>query len=509
MASVEQDFTPRLSGITVLSPERFSLSVSDRKFLIAAFAALIAVRLLAAMVFPYVDTTEARYGEIARIMLETGDWITPQFDYDIPFWGKPPLYTWLSAAGMAVFGVNEFGGRALILASAFGVLGIVHAWVRVNIGRDQALVALVVLFSSAMFLGASAFVMTDMVMTLGLTLGMVGFHNALLGRERHKLWFHLFFAGLAIGMLAKGPVAAVLAGLALFPWLVFTGHWRNLKHLPWPSGLLTMLLLTAPWYIAAELKTPGFLNYFLVGEHFERFIVSGWEGDLYGSGHARPFGIIWLYWVGTFLPWTPFIVPILWFRHRFGSAPRSSESGWEGYLVCWAIAPLVLFTPAANLLSAYVLPGLPATAVLLVTYWTRYCGRPGRWARVSFIVAIGSVLSLFAAVSVLLLAAPQTLRLKTERDLVAAAKAIEPAVEFTYWGSRSFSADFYSKGTATYTIRTADFTELLSNSNRDAIAVPEDELDELTPFLMDGYRNVGVFGRRALFIEKPNTEDGS
>ena len=57
-------------------------------------------------------------------MLETGDWLVPQFDYGVPFWGKPPLSTWLSAASMAVFGVNEFAARlpSLLLLAGCGAL---------------------------------------------------------------------------------------------------------------------------------------------------------------------------------------------------------------------------------------------------------------------------------------------------------------------------------------------------------------------------------------------------
>ncbi|HBR94728.1 MAG TPA: dolichyl-phosphate-mannose--protein mannosyltransferase, partial [Opitutae bacterium] len=56
------------------------------------------LRVLMIFEIPFTDTTEARYAEIARKMVETGDWITPQFDYGVPFWGKPPLHTWVSAA---------------------------------------------------------------------------------------------------------------------------------------------------------------------------------------------------------------------------------------------------------------------------------------------------------------------------------------------------------------------------------------------------------------------------
>jgi len=73
--------------------------------------ALILFRALLNYAIPLMDKTEARYAEIARIMAETNNWITPQIDYGVPFWAKPPLSTWLSALSFELFGVNEFAAR--------------------------------------------------------------------------------------------------------------------------------------------------------------------------------------------------------------------------------------------------------------------------------------------------------------------------------------------------------------------------------------------------------------
>ncbi|HCW90690.1 MAG TPA: phospholipid carrier-dependent glycosyltransferase, partial [Marinobacter sp.] len=72
---------------------------------------VLLIRLGLTAILPLADTTEPRYAEIARIMAETGDWITPWFDYGVPFWGKPPLSFWTQAASFRLFGVTEFAGR--------------------------------------------------------------------------------------------------------------------------------------------------------------------------------------------------------------------------------------------------------------------------------------------------------------------------------------------------------------------------------------------------------------
>ena len=64
-----------------------------------------------------------------------------------------------------------------------------------------------------------------------------------------------------------------------------------------------MLLIAVPWYVMAEHKTPGFLHYFIIGEHIDRFLDSGWKGDKYGHAHFKPLGTIWFMWLYTSLPW--------------------------------------------------------------------------------------------------------------------------------------------------------------------------------------------------------------
>ena len=482
----------------------FRLSITDRRFLLAALCSLLAIRVLFMLWLPFTDTTEARYAEIARKMLETGDWITPQFDYDVPFWGKPPLHTWFSALGMQIFGVGNFGARIFILLSGLTVLGLSGSFMKRHVGGDQALVVMVVLFSSVLFFGASAFVMTDMVMVLGTTLSMVAFYTCVMDRSEDRFWGLLFFVGLAIGLLAKGPVATVLTLMPIGIWVLIGRRWSLLSSVPWAYGTGLLLVLTLPWYIAAELKTPGFLQYFIVGEHFERFTVSGWQGDLYGSGHARAKGLIWLYWLGVFLPWTLFAAWLLVRAKSVAALVRSDARGWNSYLLLWAIAPMMLFTPAANILAAYVLPGIPAAVLLLVSLWTTIYGAPGSGIKALFGLSVGFVTALFLAITMLAHFAPEMLNLKSQQALVERAFQIDPNIQLTYWGGRSYSAEFYTRGKAQATSDLAVLKALDLNDTRDALAVSPSALKEISAVLGDTFSNVGNFGRHVLLVETPS-----
>lgn len=480
----------------------FGLGAGDRKWLWIALGGLLVVRLIMLIWLPFTDTTEARYAEIARKMVETGDWITPQFDYGVPFWGKPPLHTWLSAIGMKVFGVGPFGARIFILATGLGVLWLLYDWARANRGADQALVAVVILASTVLFFISSGFVMTDMAMVLGTTASMVGFHRAVSHEGGSRRWAYVFFAGLAVGLLAKGPVAFVLTAMPIGLWILIGNRWRLLARLPWLSGLALTLVLTLPWYVAAELKTPGFLRYFIVGEHYERFVVSGWQGDLYGAGHARPKGTIWAFLPGAFLPWTLFALALLARPGRLRGVFRRDDKGWHSYLFLWLLAPLILFTPAANILASYVLPGLPAAALLLTSLWAQIRGAPGRRLR----LAVGATLALMAAlylvVSVLAFVAPARLSLRSEKDMVAAVRAADPALRLTYWPERSYSAEFYTRGKAQNASGDAALVALAGNGRRDAVAVSNAKADTAAKLLGPTFEKIGRIGHHTLFVER-------
>jgi 4-amino-4-deoxy-L-arabinose transferase-like glycosyltransferase len=316
--------------------------------------------------YPLMDTTEARYADIARRMLELNDWITPWFDDGQPFWGKPPLSFWLTMAGFKIFGVNEFGARFFYLVVSLLVLVVTYACARRH-SQYIALVSVAVLTSFFIFYIASVAVMTDMVLLLGGVIALYSQLNVLHGQENSRINSILFAIGLSIGLLAKGPIAIILF---VTPVLVWMAGIKNFRFFFEQFNLLLIISITAiitlPWYVIAELKTPGFLNYFIVGEHWQRFIVSGWKGDLYGSAHNFPRGYIWLFMLTATVPWC-LMLPYIIFRHREKVFANNTTLplGTIYLLGGWVLTPLVFFTFAGNILWTYVLPGLPALAIFL------------------------------------------------------------------------------------------------------------------------------------------------
>ncbi len=448
--------------------------MKSRHLLLAVLVTVVLVRLASLGMYPLTDTTEARYGEMGRKMLETAHWIAPQWDYGVPFWGKPPLSFWASAASMAVFGVGAFAARFATLVFAVLTAALFWRWPHEPAPRQAAAAAaaLVLLSSVLGFLIAGA-VATDVFMTFGMTLSMVAFWNALhtpraAGADR---WW--FFVGLAIGLLAKGPVAVVMTGIALGLWLAWTRDWRSIWHgLPWLRGLLLTLALSLPWYLAAEAATPGFLQYFIVGEHWQRFTQPGWTGDLYGSGHARPRGSIWLYAVGSALPWS--VVALLALRRKPVSeaARRASPDPQMAYLLCWVLAPLLLFTMARNILEAYALPALPAFALITA----RLLMERDAMGAASRVWLLGLIMPLVACL--LLVVGQDRIEARSQRKLLAGVLA--PDVPIVYLFKRPFSGQFYSAGRALEVRDSTEVARWLATDKPATLLLPQHDFDRLS-----------------------------
>lgn len=464
---------------------------------------LIAARLLLLVFAPHTDPSESRYAEIARKMVETGDWITPQFDYGVPFWAKPPLSMWMSALGIDLFGANEFGSRILIFLAALGLLALVADSARKEIGHGAGWIAAALLAGMPLFFYCSGAVMTDLALLLGTTLVMTGFRDAMRGGS--KLAGYLVFLGLAIGLLAKGPLVGVIALPPLAGWLLVTGRWRSAwESVPWLSGTLLMLLLAVPWYVAAERKTPGFLQYFLIGEHWSRFTVSGWQGDLYGNAHPLPPGSIWLhYLLGTF-PWCLGLLALP-FRRMRGFLEWAQAGDARGlYWLFWAVWPVAFFTPARNIIATYPLPALPALALLLTEVMIR--SRASGWRKflpphpalagvTVLIVTWGVVVSLFLPAH-----APK----QSERSLVERfGREQEPGDRLIYYGPRKYSAEFYSEGAVDHTTSAAVVADRLDAPGRAFVAIPAYWLPLVPPPLSRRLKLVATWGSGpSLYVER-------
>ncbi len=360
----------------------------QRTNLIWLLGTLLLVRIIAMAVVPLADTTEPRYAEIARLMLTTNDWITPWFEPGVPFWGKPPLSFWAQALSFKLFGINEFAGRLPALLAFIATAWMLWRMAASAVNTQVAAASVIVYCSMLLTFLAAGTVMTDPYLTLGTTWAMAAFYLA--PKEDAWYWRYGLFIGLGIGLLAKGPLAIVIAGAPIGLWVLLQGKLMHyLRTMPWIKGTVLTAVIALPWYILAELKTPGFINYFIVGEHFMRFVDPGWVGDLYGHAHKEVKGMIWLHWLAGSFPWGPLALFLL--AGHMLTIP-SRKTLWYAlkqpvviYVLLWALVTPVFFTTAGNVIWTYVLPSMPAFALLMG--WAMVKLNNGQhWRKLGFIL---------------------------------------------------------------------------------------------------------------------------
>lgn len=484
---------------------------------------VLSLPLVSMELVPFYDTSESRYAEIARVMAQSGDWITPWFDVDVPFWGKPPLSFWAQALSMKVLGVTEFAGRfpswlCLILTNILFLRGLKSV-----LGIGVALWAAVIYSSCTLVYISSGAVLTDPFLALGTTLSLVSFarvigsgerlavgsldqHPSGSGNRRNadvRWWQYGFFLGLTIGLLAKGPLAALIIFAPITVWWWLTRKTTSLTALlPWRNGLLLTALLTLPWYIAAEIKTPGFLEYFIVGEHFRRFLDPGWAGDLYGSAHRRTYGMIWVYWIQASFPWGLLALAALGravFTPRLRSAAQAVYR--DPLFFYWVTAALftpVFFTFSANILWTYVLPSLAGFSILAAML-----AQEVRVPRVKLVTAATLVPLVVLAGSVVVWINPDLLN--TERELVRyVMRQPGPSSPLFYLSKLPFSARFYSSGRAR-AIKEADLQQIAQQHKTFYLAAPKTEREAI--YVVAGKKLTPVFSNRRYNLFKVSKAD--
>ena len=452
---------------TVSNPEE-NTKFYHRAMMVLIF--LLICRLVAMYFVPLNDSTEARYGEIARIMLETGNWVTPMHNYVEPFWAKPPLSTWLSAGSMKFFGVNELAARLPGLLLSIGILWLVWGLAKKRSGLMVATTATLVLAGSLYFFLDAGTVMTDPSLIFCTTLVLVSFWHAVVYKSR--LWGYLFFVGLGLGLLAKGPIALVLTGLPLFAWVLRHNKWSALwKNLPWIKGSLLMLVIALPWYWLAEIRTPGFINYFIVGEHINRFLKPGWDGDKYGFAHIAPYGMIWVYALMGILPWS--IAGVVWLTRHVKKLPSltKDEDGWVSYLLLCTLLPLIFFTFASNIIYPYVFPSLPTFALLFAELAHRARLTTRDESRFIPLAAINGFV--FLLVTVVFVLKPEWVA-KSHDRMVAVYQNQHPSIgsNLVFWSYKTdYSSQFYSVGKAKATLDSHELCRLLSNKQENYVVI--------------------------------------
>jgi 4-amino-4-deoxy-L-arabinose transferase-like glycosyltransferase len=317
--------------------------------------------------FGLIGADEPRYAQVAHEMLERHDWITPVMGGE-PWLEKPPLYYWQAMIAYQVFGVSDWVARLpSAIDATFLVLAVYFFLRRFRAGfeLDGALITA----SSTGIIGYARAASMDMALAAAFTIGMLGWWA---WRESgKKRYLAVFYGGMALGTLAKGPVAPFLAVLVIVLYAVAIRELRIIWKTFWLPGILLFCAIALPWYCAMQIRNPEFFRVFILEHNLARF-----SKDLYH--HTEPF---WYYLPVTalaLLPWTVFTIAALVQQARLWWAKRGlngTESDFEFrfgvFAACWIIVPVLFFSISQSKLPGYILPAIPAGGLLLADYLRR------------------------------------------------------------------------------------------------------------------------------------------
>jgi len=306
------------------------------------------------------DPDEGRVAEIAREIVTTGDWVTLRLN-GVDYFAKPPLQFWATAATFGWLGEGNAAARLSLALLAFaGVLWTGFVGRRL-FGAEVGFNAAAVLLSSLLYAALGHVLTPNMSVAVFMGVGIGAFLLAQSRRDDRRQvrgWMLLGWAALALAVLSKGLMGVVLPGAAVFAYMLWQRDWALLRHLQLGLGLVVLLAVAAPWFVAVSIANPEFPMVFFVEEHLERYATSAFRRD-------QPFYYFVPVLALGILPWLPRLVEGL-ARPRFRWWPAPGQGfDAERFLWTYVVFIFVFFSLGRSKLPTYLLPVFPALALLI------------------------------------------------------------------------------------------------------------------------------------------------
>jgi len=312
------------------------------------------------------DDVDAVQAQIARNMLDSGDWVTARLN-GIPYLEKSPLKYWMIAVSYMIFGVHDWSARIPLALAAVLLCWVTERFGSWAFGARAGMWAGLALATSAGLFLFTRILIPDVVLTLAIALAMWSFLRAL---EERPVWAYGFWAAIGAGLLLKGLIAAVfpLGAAVLFLLVTRQGKkWRRLRPF---TGLALMLAIAAPWHVLATLRNPpyldftlrsepgkyrGFFWFYFMNEHVLRFLNLRYPRDY----NTVPRAQFWLFHLLWLFPWSMYFPAVA--RLRFRGAGRVERT--RLLALCWTGFVLAFFTFSTTQ-EYYSMPVYPALALL-------------------------------------------------------------------------------------------------------------------------------------------------
>ncbi|HEV2729011.1 MAG TPA: glycosyltransferase family 39 protein [Terriglobales bacterium] len=310
--------------------------------------------------FGLVGADEPRYAQIAREMLARHDWITPTLGGK-PWLEKPALYYWQTMLAYRIFGVSDWAARLPSAVDATLMVFAVYLFLR-RFRPGYELDGALMTASLAGVVGFARAASMEMPLAAAFAIALLAWFAWY--ESGSKRYLALFYGSLGFGTLAKGPLAPFLAAVIIVVFALAIRNTAAIVRTLWFPGIVLFFAVTLPWYVAVQVRNPEFFRVFILEHNLARFGTNLFH-------HAEP---VW-YFVPVLLlgllPWTMFVVAAAMEAVRAWWEQRPALSSGESlnvFFVIWILAPLLFFSLSQSKLPGYILPALPAGALLVAEY---------------------------------------------------------------------------------------------------------------------------------------------
>ncbi len=342
---------------------------------------------------------EPYFAEGAREMLADGNWLVPHINGDLDN-HKPPFFFWL----IAWFGWLAGGITPLIARIPSVLAGLGALWLTIRLGSRTDPVAGrlagLVLVTTYMFWDKARWAQTDAVLCFFILSALYLFDrqyrpvpspnpNGWLFRSELRIAI-LFWISISLAFLTKGPIGLVLPSGIILTVAIWDRRAKELLKLHPLLGFLILLAIVGTWAYLATTRVEGYHALASVKEHF-------FERASQGMHHHQPFWYYGEVWTYSLLPWSFLFPGMLFFGWRSRNEPQTR------FTLVWVVFTFLLFSLSTEKRDLYILPSLPAIALLMSSWLARVCRTPGdksslgQWARAGFHVIAG-VLTIAAVV---------------------------------------------------------------------------------------------------------------
>ncbi len=336
--------------------------MANYKKYLGLITAIFLLKFILIAIYTFHYPSEARYASIAMRMALNDNYLMPFFAPDVPFLGKPPLAFWASALSFKIFGFSEFAGRLPHLLVMLALCLFLYRAVKKLYNQEIAIYSAIILLSCPLFITLHS-VMTESFLLLAMAIISLSFLVQIESAKKN-IYGYLFFIGCAAALLTKGPVGIVMPCLGIFIYLIISKRWQELwQKFPIISGSIIFLTISLPWFILAEISYPGFLQYFIIGENFNRFATAGWQGDKYGHAHKVFFGAIWPFLLISTLPIS--LALLAKSSKVYAIISQKIKRDQKLLFLCLSfIAPMIFLTFMRNMIMTYAIYALTPFVII-------------------------------------------------------------------------------------------------------------------------------------------------